>query len=121
VKILIVDDDPDIHFLAEYILCKVNGHEVESVYSGQETIDVLRKSTPDLILMDYMLDDIEGPELIMILKKQFEQKLASTSIIFLTGKTNPEELAKILSTEPRGIIQKPFDPLKLMVEINSLL
>ena len=118
-KVLLVDDDPDLQLLASFALEKVGGFEVASCDGGVEVIDLARRERPDVILMDVLMPELDGPELVARLRAVPE--LAATPVIFLTGKEGEAEVERLVALGARGVITKPFDPVAPPAEVERLL
>jgi len=82
--ILIVDDDPDILYAVETILKKA-GYEVEKANSGGEALELLKTETPELILLDVMMPDIDGWEVLKNVRN--DERLKDCPVIMLTVKS----------------------------------
>lgn len=122
-KILIVDDEPDILTLLEKKLVQ-EGYDVVKATSGNEALEKARNMLPDLILMDVVLPDINGAEVVSILKK--DARTRGIPAVFLTGMiTRHEEEDVHLGVEVDGCsyptIAKPIDDEQFFREIRKIL
>jgi len=72
-KVLIVDDDPQNRLLLK-LFCKKWGYEVTEAKSGTECIRKVKEEKPSVVLLDLLLEDIKGEEIIKLLKSQEEIK-----------------------------------------------
>ena len=117
-KILIVDDEPDILELIEYNL-KKEGYQVFTASNGQEGVQVARKTTPDLIILDIMMPKMDGIEACRILRAMPEFK--NTFMVFLTARS--EEYSEIagFNVGADDYIAKPIKPRALISRINAIL
>ena len=117
-RVLVVDDEPDILNLLEYNL-KRSGFQVLLAKDGPEAIEAVKAHRPDLVLLDIMLPDMEGTEVLRSLKS-FEST-ASIPVIMLTAKG--EELDKIVGFElgAEDYITKPFSPRELILRVKAVL
>lgn len=86
---------------------------------GAEVVDLARIERPDVILMDYVMLEIDGAE--QVRRLQDVPELAATPVIFLTGEERPADLARLDRLGVRGMIEKPFDPAALAGEFERLL
>ena len=118
-KVLLVDDDPDLLILASYALEKVGGFEVVTSAGGAEVVDLARRERPDAILMDVLMPEIDGPELVARLRRAPE--LAATPVIFLTGEESEAATERLLALGARGVLTKPFEPAALPRAVERLL
>ncbi len=117
-RILVVDDEPDILNLLDYNLRKA-GFKVLSAKDGPEAIDTARLKRPDLILLDIMLPDMEGTEVLKRLKTFDSTR--HIPVIMLTAKG--EEVDKIIGFElgAEDYITKPFSPRELILRVRAVL
>jgi two-component system, OmpR family, response regulator len=118
-KVLLVDDDQNIRFVAQMALEGLTDWKVLLASSGSEAIQVAKSEKPDLILLDMMMPGMDGPS--TYAKLQEEQDLASTPVIFMTAKVQTHEVENHLKLGGAGVIAKPFDPMTLHHEILQIL
>lgn len=118
-RLLLIDDDPEIRYLAQVALEKVGGHEVECAATGAEALERASESTPDAVLLDVMLPDIDGVELLERLRRV--EGMADVPVAFLTARSGADDVARLGRAGARGTICKPFDPLALSGEVDRLL
>lgn len=117
-KILLVDDEPDIIEFLSYNL-KKEGYQVFTALTGEEGIDVARKETPHLILLDVMMPGIDGIEVCKELRSI--PGMDSVIIAFLTARS--EDYSHIAGFEAGAddYISKPIKPRVLLSRIKALL
>lgn len=117
-KILVVDDEEDILNLLEFNLKKA-GYECVKAKDGPEALELAVTSNPRLILLDIMLPNMEGTEVLKRLKSR--ETTSSIPIIMLTAKG--EEIDKIVGFElgAEDYITKPFSPRELVLRIKAVL
>lgn len=108
-KILIVEDDVSIHNLIKEILLKEN-YKLLDAYSGSEAIMILEKENVDLILVDLMLPNVNGEEII----KKFRQ----IPIIVISAKISIEDKIKNLLNGADDYITKPFNNDELLARVK---
>lgn len=118
-KILLIDDDPDIQLIIRRTLKEERAVKLTIVSSGKEAISVLSNESPDVILLDQMLEDTKGDELLNMIKGNDES--SDIPIIFLTSKNRPEHIKRFMDIGAKGVITKPFDPLNLYSQIKGIL
>lgn len=118
VRILVVDDEPDILNLLEYNL-KRAGFQAILAKDGPEAIEAAKSHRPDLVLLDIMLPDMEGTEVLRRLKSQ--EATSVIPVIMLTAKG--EEIDKIVGFElgAEDYITKPFSPRELILRVKAVL
>ena len=117
-KLLLVDDDPDIQFVARMAL-KRAGFTVTVASSGIQMFEAVQRERPDVILLDWMMPDMDGPEVCRRLKG--DPATSDIPVIFLTARSQEAEIARGLALGAAGYIVKPFDALSLGSEVRNLL
>ena len=117
-RILVVDDEPDAIELIRFNM-KASGYEVLTAEDGEEALAKARKFSPDMILLDVMLPEIDGLEVCKILRR--DPATASLPIIMLTAKAS--EIDRVLGLEfgADDYVTKPFSPRELMLRVRNLL
>jgi CheY-like chemotaxis protein len=110
-NILHVDDEPDIREVVQLSLGLMDGWNVRSVASGREALGVLRHAAPDLVLLDYMMPEMDGTAILAAL--QADPATRHIPVVFMTAKSMPAEVAKLVAAGAAAVIAKPFDPLEL--------
>ena len=116
--ILIIEDEPDISELIEYSLTQ-SGYNIIVSDNGEKGIEVTRKHSPDLILLDLMLPGINGIDVCRILKN--DKDTSDVSIIMLTALGQEEDIIKGLETGADDYVTKPFSFPVLEARIQSVL
>ena len=117
-RILCVEDDRSIQEVARIALETVGGMEVDIASSGQDALQRVSDFNPDLILLDVMMPCMDGPE--TLTRLQEEELLGNTPVVFLTARTQKEEVAKYLELGAVGVIAKPFDPMTLAQQVRDI-
>lgn len=108
-KILVVEDDMDIHNLIKNVLEKER-YDVISAYSGTEALLLIEKKDLDLILLDLMIPGLSGEEII--------KKVKNIPIIVISAKISSEDKVNALSIGANDYITKPFDTNELLARIK---
>jgi CheY-like chemotaxis protein len=117
-NLLLVDDDPDIRLVARVAL-KRAGFNVTAVTDGGAALEAVRVARPDVILLDWMMPDMDGPAVCRQLKS--DPALASIPVIFMTARSRQSEVSGGLALGAAGYIVKPFDALTLGDEVRRLI
>ncbi|UCF95392.1 MAG: response regulator [Desulfobacterales bacterium] len=117
-QILIVDDEPSIVVPIQFLM-EQNGYQVLVAQNGEEALDIIFKSKPDLILLDIMLPGIDGYEVCEIVRLNPEYR--KTKIIFLTARGREVEIAKGMALGADAYITKPFSNAELVEKVKALL
>ncbi|MCR9015967.1 response regulator transcription factor [Aquiflexum gelatinilyticum] len=117
VKILVVDDEPDIIDILTYNL-KKEGYEVESAEDGIKAVKIAAKFLPDVILLDIMMPNQDGVETCRQIREIPELK--GTFIIFLTARAEEYSEVAAFDVGADDYITKPIKPRALMSRIAAL-
>ncbi|WP_299525066.1 response regulator transcription factor [uncultured Lutibacter sp.] len=117
-KILIVDDEPNIVMSLEYIFTKEN-FEVFIARDGAEAIEIADLNIPDIILLDIMMPNVDGYQVLKFLKES--SKLNEIKVIFLSAKNKISDIELGLQLGADKYISKPFSTKKLVSEVKELL
>ena len=118
-KILVIEDEPDIQILIQMALEFTGGYQVTVASTGKAGIDSARAAQPDLILLDAMMPGMDGFEVCRRLKG--DPETAKIPVVFLTAKAQASEIEEGLRLGAAGYLTKPFDPLRLKIELEALL
>jgi len=119
VKVLIIDDDADIRFVAAMSLRAGGAMDVVEASGGLDGIRKAREQQPDVILLDMMMPTMDGSQTIAALRRQSET--SATPVIFLTAKTIVAEVQRMKDLGAAGVLIKPFDPRTLAADVLALL
>lgn len=118
-RILIVDDEDDIREVAQVSLELVGHYDVLTASTGRAGILSARAQRPDAILLDVMMPDMDGPTTLAAL--QADPLTRDIPVVFLTAKTQAAERTRLAELGAVGILDKPFDPLKLAGDVAATL
>lgn len=118
-KILYVDDEPDIREVAVMALELDAGIEARSAGSGPDAMRMLTEGgfEPDAVLLDVMMPGKDGPAVLTELRARGYRM----PVIFITARAQSNELAHYLKIGAEGVITKPFDPMTLALELRAVL
>ena len=119
-KIIYTDDQEDILLFAEYALQNYGKFETLMCKSGTEALEKIDAFNPDLIALDFMMPNLDGPQ---TLKKIRQMALFKTTpAIFITAKIFPNEITDLMECDSAviGLITKPFDPVTISDSIQSM-
>jgi two-component system, OmpR family, response regulator len=109
--VLYVDDEPDIREIVQMALGLVPTLSVRTADSGIHALEIMRERKPDLVLLDVMMPNMDGPTTLQQMRATPE--LQSIPVIFMTAKAMPQEVARFRSLGAAAVIPKPFDPMLL--------
>jgi CheY-like chemotaxis protein len=118
-KILYVDDEDDIREIAKISLELEPDFEVRNCSSGARAIDEAATWQPDLVLLDVMMPEMDGPETLRRLAAG--QRTSAIPVAFVTARTQTHQVERYLAMGAVGVIPKPFDPMQLACEVKELL
>lgn len=118
-KVLIVDDEPDIRRIAKLGLSRVGGMEVVEAASGAEALVRAKADKPDAVLLDVMMPGLDGPSTLARLRE--DPATSGIPVVFLTAKAIAAELERLKVLGAAGVLTKPFDPRTLARELRALL
>jgi excisionase family DNA binding protein len=116
--ILIVDDDPK---LREYVRVnlEMEGYSVKEAGSADEGLGALDESTPDLVLLDVMMPEVDGWE--MLRRVQERHGVGAIPVIMFSGKVDEQAAEEAASRGAQAFIGKPFNPQELIDQTKQLL
>ncbi len=117
-KILIVDDDPDILDVLKITL-EAEGYEVIEGHDGQEALDIIKRTVPDLLITDFKMPRKNGDEVCRVLKEDI--LIQHMPIIMLTGKGEVADKVHGINAGADDYIVKPFEPKELVARVKMVL
>ncbi|MCM8780667.1 MAG: response regulator [Candidatus Omnitrophica bacterium] len=118
IKILIVDDDPDIRDVLRLTLSEEN-YTILEAQDGEEALKIIKTKSPDLVLLDYKLPKIDGREVLHRVRKDI--LLRHLPIIMVTGKGDVDDKVDGIEAGADDYIVKPFEPKELLARIRMIL
>lgn len=118
-KVLVVEDDRSIQMVLELVLTRMVRCEVIVASAGPEGLARIQKDRPDVVLLDLMLPDMDGFEICE--RAKADQNTQRIPIIFLTAQPQPAAIARAMALGAAGYIVKPFDPVRIIDQINEAL
>ena len=116
-KVLYVDDDPDIREIASISLRLDPEIDVRAEGSGAEALVAARTWRPDAILLDVMMPTMDGPTTLRHLRN--DQATSTIPVIFITARAQSREVDEYLAMGAVAVIVKPFDPMSLAKSVRS--
>lgn len=117
-RIVYVEDEPDIQTVAKIALEMVGGFELLICSSGAEAIEKAASFAPQLLLLDVMMPGMDGPTTMHHLREQGE--LTECPVVFMTAKARPSEVNTFLDLGAVAVISKPFDPMSLSAQLQTI-
>ena len=118
IRILVVDDEPDVLELVVFHLEK-EAYRVDVADTGDKALKMARENLPSLLVLDLMLPGINGLEICRLLKR--DPKTRDIPILMLTARAAEEDRIKGLELGAHDYVTKPFSPRELVLRIKNLL
>ena len=115
-RILVVDDEPSIVDAVATAL-RYEGFEVEEAANGRDALAAVAHAEPDLVVLDWMLPDIEGIEV----GRRLRERGFKTAILFLTAKDATENKVEALRAGGDDYVTKPFSLAELVARVHAIL
>ena len=116
-KILTCDDEPNIVRLIQVNLQK-QGYDVYTAYNGRECLERVEEILPDLIVLDLMMPEMTGFEVLERLKA--DERYASIPVIMLTARTQDQDVLRGWQAGVECYLTKPFNPGELVTFIKRI-
>ena len=118
-RVLVIDDDDSVREVAQVSLQVIGGWDVLTASSAVDGLAIAAAEHPDVILLDVMMPDMDGPAALKLL--QSDPATGDIPVLFLTAKTQATEQRRLTSLGPRAVLTKPFDPMRLSDDVNAAL
>ncbi len=118
-KVVVIEDDPEMINLVKIIL-KKEGFDVTGAMGGRDGLDAIEHISPDLVLLDLMMPDIDGWEVYQTMKASDQMK--NIPVIIITAKA--QSIDKVLGLHIAKVddyITKPFSPNELVASVRRVL
>jgi two-component system phosphate regulon response regulator PhoB len=116
--VLVVEDEAALATLLRYNLEK-NGFRVEEAGDGQEALNLIAETTPDLVLLDWMLPTLSGIEVCRQIRRRHETR--NLPVIMVTARSEDQDAVRGLNTGADDYITKPFSMEALLARMRALL
>ena len=118
ISVLVIDDESSIREMIRFALGK-SGMSVQCAADGREALAKINESSPDILLLDWMMPNMSGVELTRRLRK--DPVTSEIPIILLTAKVAEDDKVAGLNSGADDYIVKPFSPRELVARINAVL
>ena len=119
VKVLILDDEPDIRYLAALGLERFGGMTVREAATADEAVVIAREFLPGVILLDVVMPNEDGPRVLERLRQ--DPATAAIPVIFMTANATDSDLERLIRIGALAVVAKPFDPVSLGDTIRAAL
>lgn len=117
-RILYAEDEIDVQTVVELTIQTMSDYQIKICNNGQELLEQVEEYKPDLILLDVMMPEMDGPTTFKNLQEN--EKTKEIPVIFMTAKAQVHEVENFRATGALGVITKPFDPMSLCDEILEI-
>ncbi len=111
---LIVDDDTAIQTITSLSL-KRDGWEVSQATAGKDALDLYAANKPDIVLLDLMMPDMDGRDVL----KALQEAHGNVNAVFITARHDVDD--ELMALGAAGVLRKPYDPLTLGTELRAYL
>ena len=118
-RILLIEDDPDIQKMVQLSLKFQGGHQVSVAFGGKEGLRKAAEENPDLILLDVMMPEMDGYQTCSLLKSQPGTR--HIPVVFLSARAQQAEIQKGRELGAIGYLVKPFDPMTLSSQLDAIM
>lgn len=118
IRVLYVEDDPDIQEIARLALEDLGGMSLTVCSSGSEALQAFPTSQANLVLLDVMMPGMDGPTTLDALRRMPGGE--HLPVIFMTAKVQAHEVPRYQALGAVGVISKPFDPMSLAEQVIAL-
>jgi CheY-like chemotaxis protein len=119
VKILVVEDDRSIQMVLELVFTRMAKCQVIVASDGAEGLAMIKAHKPDVVLLDLMMPGVDGFEVCQ--RSKADEATRHIPIIFLTAQPQPTAVARAMALGAAGYLVKPFDPVKIIDQVNEAL
>lgn len=119
IPVLFVDDDADIREIAEMALSLDPELDVRTSASGSDALTLVEHWKPQLILLDFMMPNLDGPATLRLLRQN--NTLDQVPVVFITARTSSKDVESLLASGAAGVLAKPFDVMTLAAQCREFL
>jgi two-component system, OmpR family, phosphate regulon response regulator PhoB len=117
-RVLVVEDEDNIAIALDYLMTR-EGYDHDRIATGGVALDHIRRTHPDLVLLDVMLPEVSGFEICQSVR--LDPSLSDVKILMMTARGSAIERRKGLALGADGFIAKPFELKELREEVRRLL
>jgi len=121
IRILYIDDEPDIRLIVEMSLKIRPEIEVRTADSGEAGLSLLRWEDwkADLVMVDVMMPGLTGPDVLAAIRA--DPRLDRMPVVFVTARARPQDIRDYIEQGAKSVITKPFDPISLAGQVLALI
>ncbi|MBY0432018.1 MAG: response regulator [Rhodospirillales bacterium] len=117
-RILYAEDDADIQAIARFALEELGGFTIRTCQSGRAALAEAPDFRPDLVLLDVMMPEMDGPATLAALRAL--PGMETVPVAFMTAKAQTHEMARYRALGIAAVITKPFDPMTLADQVRAI-
>lgn len=117
-KILYAEDEPDVQTIVELTIQTMSNYEIKICNNGKKLMECVEEYNPDLILLDVMMPEMDGPTTFKNL--QANENTKHIPVIFVTAKAQVHEVESFKEIGSWGVITKPFKVMELCGDIQAI-
>ncbi len=117
VVVLVADDDPDILDLVCFRLER-GGCKVLPAHNGKEALEIARNERPDVAVLDWMMPELTGPEVIEEIRR--DPDIADLPVMLLTARVQESDVVRGFESGADDYLTKPFSPQELHHRVQAL-
>lgn len=118
IRILYAEDEPDVQTIVEICVWSKSDYEIKTCENGKVLLECVEEYNPDLILLDFMMPEMDGLTTYKRLKEN--EKTKDIPVIFITAKAQPHEIQAFQESGIVDVITKPFDTNTLCSDIQKI-
>lgn len=119
-KILAIEDNQDIRELIAFILRR-EGFQISTAADGISGLSLIKETKPNLVLLDVMMPEFSGFEVLDAIRKDKNSKIREVPILMITSKPTIEDVDQALKLGANDYLVKPFRPATLVEKVRELL
>lgn len=117
-KILYAEDEPDVQTIVELTIQTMSNYEIKICNNGKKLMECVEEYNPDLILLDVMMPEMDGPTTFKNL--QANENTKHIPVVFVTAKAQVHEVEAFKEIGSWGVITKPFKVMELCDDIQTI-
>ena len=117
-QVLIVEDEPHIVESLVFVLGR-EGYAVSSVMDGESALEILRRSPPDLVILDLMIPRLNGFEVLKAVKTDPALQVVPVMVLTAKGQVHDRRLAEDIGSD--GFMTKPFSNREIVEQVRRLI
>ena len=118
-RILVCDDDDDVRAVVALSLEAIGGFRVVPARSGAEALEKLVEAPPDLVVLDVVMPELDGPATLLRLRALPAGE--RVPVVFLSARSEPGEVSRLRRLGADEVLAKPFDPMTFPERIREVL